>query len=70
MPLCEVSLCNGKLAIDAISKFNPGVSAGKIRTEKFGPVFDVLWDDEVGRLCIRIATQKKEILVKLLKSDW
>ena len=50
MPFGKVSLCNGKFAIDTVPKFDPGVAAGKIRTEKFGAVFDVLGNNEIGSL--------------------
>ena len=53
MPLGKVSFCDGELTIDAVPEFDPGVTAGKIRTEEFGPVFDIIWDDEIGRLGIR-----------------
>ena len=52
MPLGKVSFCDGELAIDAVPEFYPGVAAGKIGAEEFGPVLDVIWDDEIGRLGI------------------
>jgi hypothetical protein len=62
MPLRKVSFCDGELAIDAVQEFDPGVAAGKIGTKEFGPVLDVIWDDEVGRLGIRtsIGTEMKK----------
>ena len=50
MPFGKVPFCNGKFAIDTVPKFDPGVAAGKIRTEKFGAVFDVLGNNEIGSL--------------------
>ena len=47
MPFGKVSLCNGQFAIDAVTKFDPGVAAGKIRTEKLCAVFDVFGNNEI-----------------------